>query len=303
MNLVDDIKKLKSKKKAVILAHNYQRPEIQDIADFVGDSFELSLAAANTDASIIVFCGVLFMAETAKIISPLKKVLLPDARAGCPLADMIKPEDVKKLRLEYPGAAVVCYINTSAAVKAECDICCTSSSAVSVVNSLDSDTVIFLPDRNLGRYVSGLTDKKMIIWNGYCPTHEFLSAEDIKKLKKEYPAAKFVVHPECKEEVIKLADEVTSTSGILRYAKTEKSDTFIIGTEEGILHRLGIENPGKRFIHASKYMMCQDMKYITLDSLYASLDKEETEIHIPKDISERAGATIKRMLAAAEKSG
>jgi quinolinate synthase len=296
MNIIDEIEQLKIEKKAVILAHNYQLPEIQDVADFVGDSLELSRTAANTDAKIIVFCGVNFMAETAKILSPMKTVILPDLRSGCPLADMVTVEDVKKLRNENPKASVVCYINTPADVKAECDICCTSSNAVDVVNSVLADTVVFLPDRNLGNYVSKFTNKKMIIWNGFCPTHESLKAEDVLEIKKQYPDAKFVAHPECREEVLKLADKVTSTSGILRYVKADPSKDFIIGTETAILHRLKKENPDKNFIPASRKMFCQNMKYNNLESLHKSLLEEQPEIEVPEKIREKAYETIVRML-------
>lgn len=236
------------------------------------------------------------MAETAKILSPKKTVLLPDLRSGCPMADMVTPEDVKKLRAENPGATVVCYINTSAEVKAECDICCTSSNAVEVVNSVSTDAVIFLPDRNLGNYVSKHTKKKMIIWNGFCPTHENLKVEDVLETKKLYPNAKFVAHPECTEAVLALADKVTSTSGILRYVKTDPAKEFIIGTETAILHRLKKENPDKVFIPASRKMYCPNMKYNNLESLRESLINEEPEIQVPEKIREKAYHTIAKML-------
>lgn len=295
-NTIAEINKLRISKKAIILSHNYQIPEIQDIADIVGDSLELSRTAADTDAEIIVFCGVNFMAETAKILSPQKTVILPDKRSGCPLADMVTPDDIKKLRQENPQAEVVCYINTSAEVKAECDICCTSSSAVDIVNSVSSDTVIFLPDRNLGNYVSKHTKKKMIIWNGYCPTHENLKVNDVLELKKLYPNAKFVAHPECTEDVLKLTDKIASTSGIIKYINTEPSKDFIIGTETAILHRLKKENPEKNFIPASRKMFCPNMKYNNLESLYESLLNEEPEIEVPEKIRQKAYITIKKML-------
>ncbi|MDO8733594.1 MAG: quinolinate synthase NadA [Elusimicrobiota bacterium] len=296
MDIIEEINRLKIEKRAVILSHNYQLPEIQNIADFVGDSLELSRRAASTDAKIIVFCGVHFMAETAKILSPMKTVLLPDLRSGCPLANLITVEDVKKLRLENPQAAFVCYINTSADVKAECDICCTSSNAVDVVNSVSAETVVFLPDRNLGNYVSKHSAKEMIIWNGFCPTHENLKVEDVLELKKIYPAAKFVAHPECTADVLKLADKITSTSGIIKYVKTEPSNDFIIGTETAILHRLKNENPDKNFIPASRKMFCPNMKYNNLESLYESLLNEQPEIDVPEKIREKAFLTIDRML-------
>lgn len=301
MNIIDEINNLKIEKKAVILSHNYQLPEIQDIADFVGDSLELSRIAAATDAEIIVFCGVHFMAETAKILSPMKTVILPDLRSGCPLADMISVEEVALLRRKNPSAAVVCYINTSAEVKAECDICCTSSNAVDIVNSVPADEVVFLPDRNLGRYVSKFTKKKIILWNGFCPTHENLKAEDVVELKKQYPDAKFAAHPECSEDVLKLADKVTSTSGILRYAKTDSSKNFIIGTETAILHRLKKENPDKNFIPASRKMFCQNMKYNNLELLHEALLNEQPEIDVPEKIREKAFSVIDRMLKIGKK--
>lgn len=309
MDTTEEINRLKIEKRAVVLAHNYQLPEIQDIADFVGDSLELSRKAANTDAKIIVFCGVHFMAETAKILSPSKTVLLPDLRSGCPLANMITVEDIKKLRIENPNATYVAYINTSADVKAECDICCTSSNAVNVVNSVSTDTVVFLPDRNLGNYVSKHTSKKMIIWNGYCQTHENLKVEDVLELKKQYPDAKFVAHPECTADVLELADKIASTSGIITYVKTEPSKDFIIGTETAMLHRLKKENPdppdgrraGKNFIPASRKMFCQNMKYNNLSLLYESLLDEQPEIEVPEKIREKAFLAIDRMLKIGKK--
>ncbi|MDD5687307.1 MAG: quinolinate synthase NadA [Elusimicrobia bacterium] len=295
-NIIDDINQLKIEKKAVVLSHNYQLPEIQDIADFVGDSLELSRNALITDAKIIVFCGVHFMAETAKILSPLKVVLLPDMRSSCPLANMITVDDVRRLRHENPKASVVCYINTSADVKAECDICCTSSNAIEIVNSVPSDTVIFLPDRNLGNYVSKYTDKKVIIWNGFCPTHETLKVEDVLELKKQYSNAKFVAHPECREDVLNLADKVTSTSGIIRYVKNDSSNSFIIGTETAILHRLQKENPNKTFIPASRRMFCPNMKYVNLESLHESLLNKQHEIEVPEKIRKKAYLVIQKML-------
>ena len=301
MDIIEEINRLRIEKRAVILAHNYQLPEIQDIADFVGDSLELSRKAAVTDAKIIVFCGVHFMAETAKILSPSKTVLLPDLRSGCPLANTITVEDVRKLRLANPEAAFICYINTSADVKAECDICCTSSNAVDAVNSVSAETVVFLPDRNLGNYVSKHTARKMIIWNGFCPTHENLKAEDVVELKKDYPAAKFVAHPECTADVLQYADKITSTSGIIKYVKTESSKYFIIGTETAILHRLKKESPDKNFIPASRKMFCPNMKYNNLESLYESLVNEQPEIEVPEKISEKAFLTIDRMLKIGKK--
>ncbi|MEW6556212.1 MAG: quinolinate synthase NadA [Elusimicrobiota bacterium] len=296
MDLIEEINRLKVEKKAVILSHNYQLPEIQDIADFVGDSLELSRTAAATNAKIIVFCGVHFMAETAKILSPMKTVILPDLRSGCPLANMVSTEDVQKLRQQHPNATFVCYINTSADVKAECDICCTSSNAVDVVNSVNTEKVVFLPDRNLGNYVAKQTTKKMIIYNGFCPIHENLKKEDVVGLKNQYPDAKFVAHPECTADILELADKVASTSGIINYVKTNLAKHFIIGTETGILHRLKKENPDKNFIPAAPTMFCQNMKYNNIESLYSALDNEQPEIEVPEQIREKAFLTIDRML-------
>ena len=294
--MISRIEQLKKQRQAIILAHNYQRDEVQDIADYVGDSLGLAQTAAKTDAKVIVFCGVHFMAETAKIVSPKKKVILPDLRSGCPLADMVTAEDVKKLRIDNPGAGVVCYINTSADVKAECDICCTSSNAVEVVESLPVETVIFVPDRNLGSYVSKRTKKKMILWEGFCPTHENLKKDDIIQTKKEFPQAEFVAHPECRLEVLELADRVASTSGIIKYVKSSQRGIFIIGTEIGLLHRLKKENPDKYFIAASKQMFCRNMKYNNLELLYSALENEGPEINVQPDTIKKAQSSIRKML-------
>ena len=294
--LSEKIFELKKKRKAVILAHNYQLPEVQDIADFVGDSLELSRCAEKTDAEVIIFCGVLFMAETASIICPDKKVILPDKNAGCPLADMITPEDVKKLKKKFPGRPVVCYVNTPANVKAESDIACTSANAVKVINSIKEDEIIFIPDRHLSEYVQRKTDKKIIHWNGYCPFHEKISTEDIEKAKRNNPDAKVMVHPECRIEVIELADAVLSTSGMIKYAKETNSKKFIVGTEIGIIHRLKKENPEKEFIPASELAFCPTMKTITLEKVLWALEDLKPEIKVPKKIKERALASVNRML-------
>jgi len=240
--VVEKILKLKNEKNAVILAHNYQRPEVQDIGDFVGDSLELSQKAASTDADVILFCGVLFMAETASILSPEKTVLLPDSRAGCPMADMITARQLRQKKQEFPDATVVTYVNSSAEVKAESDYCCTSSNGVKVVQSLENDELIFVPDQYLGDYIAKKTGKKMILWPGYCPTHIRILPEDIIRQKQKYPDAKVVVHPECRPEVIALADDALSTSGIIRYAARDDVSELIVGTEVEILHRLRKEN-------------------------------------------------------------
>ena len=295
--LVEKINRLRKAKKAVILAHNYTRGEVQDVADFVGDSLELSQKAASTEADIICFCGVRFMAETAKILSPEKKVIMPDENAGCPLANMITSRELQKLKKEHPGAAVVCYVNTTAEIKAMCDVCCTSSNAVKVVNSIAEDRqVIFIPDASLGDYTSKKTGRKMILYAGYCPTHHRILAGDIHKMKKLYPDAKVVVHPECLAEVVELADAVTSTSGILRYCRETDAKTFIIGTELGILHRLRKENPGKEFHAASPLSDCPNMKLTTLEKIVWCLEDEKPEITLDPEIIKKARHSIQRML-------
>lgn len=297
-NIPDKIVKLKEKKDAVILAHNYQIGEVQDIADFVGDSLQLSIEASRVEKSIIVFCGVHFMAETAKILNPEKKVLLPDEHSGCPMADMITAEQLRELKKKHPGAVVVCYVNSSAEVKALSDICCTSSNAVKVVKSIPPDNdIIFIPDKYLGSYIQSKTGKKMILWNGYCPTHIRINARNIIELKKEYLDAEVVVHPENIPEVIEIADRVESTGGMLRYIKESNNKTFIIGTEIGIIHRLQKENPEKVFIPAMDKAICPNMKLITLEKVLWSMEEEETEIVVPADIASRAKHAIDTMIA------
>jgi len=295
-DLLRKLKRLKKVRNAVILAHNYQISEIQDVADFVGDSFELSRKAAKTDADVIVFCGVKFMAESAKILSPNKTVLLPAEDAGCPLADMVDVESLREMEKKYPKAKVVTYVNSTAAVKAESYICCTSSNAVKVVESVPAEQVIFVPDKNLGHYVASHTNKEMIIWDGYCPTHNVVGIEDVKRLKKAYPNAPIVVHPECKLEVLALADHVGSTAGILRYAKESNADTLIIGTEEGLIHRLQVENPDKKFLPLRNQFICSNMKKTTLERVVNSLEKMEFEIKIPEEIRTKAYEALVRML-------
>ena len=294
--IVEKISALKKRRNAVILAHNYQLGEVQDIADFVGDSLDLSQRAAETDAGVIVFCGVRFMAETASILCPEKVVLLPDVNAGCPLADMITAERLRAKKREHPQAVVVCYINSSAEVKAESDICCTSANAVEVVESLDAREILFIPDQYLGHYVSARTGKKMILWPGFCPTHVRIKPERIKKLKQEYPKAKVVVHPECRPEVIALADEVASTGGMCRYARRDEVREMVVGTEVGIIHRLRKENPGKRFIPISEQAICPDMKLITLEKVLRSLEEMSPEVKVLEEIRLRAKAAVDKML-------
>ena len=291
------ILKLKNERNAVILVHNYQRPEVQDIGDFVGDSLELSQKAAGTDADVIVFCGVHFMAETASILCPDKTVLLPDAKSGCPMADMITAEQLRQKKKELPNATVVTYINSSAEVKAESDYCCTSSNGVKVVASLENDEIIFVPDQYLGDYIARKTGKKMTLWPGYCPTHVRILPEDIVRHQQKYPRGKTVVHPECRPDVIALADEALSTSGIIRYAARDDVSELIVGTEVEILHRLRKENPGKTFIPASEKAICPNMKRITLEKMLKSLETMSPQIKVAEDIRVKAKAAVDRMLA------
>lgn len=293
---VEEILSLKEQKNAVILVHNYQRGEVQDIGDFVGDSLGLSQSAAGTDAELIVFCGVHFMAETAAILCPEKTVLLPDIESGCPMADMITAKRLRQKKKELPGATVVCYVNSSAEVKAESDICCTSANAVKVIESLDASEVLFVPDQYLGHYVSTQTDRTIHFWPGYCPTHVKITAEDILKMKKEHPQAKAVVHPECRPDVIELADGVFSTSGIIHYARETDAKEIIIGTEIGIIHRLKKENPDKTFIPASRKAICPNMKLITLEKVLWALQDMKHQVTVPEDIRLRAKSAVDKML-------
>jgi len=297
-DITEKILQLKEKRDAVILAHNYQLGEIHDIADFVGDSLDLSQKAAQTDAKVIVFCGVHFMAETASLLCPDKIVLLPDEHAGCPMADMVDVEDLRKKKSESPDAAVVCYINTTAAVKAECDICCTSSNALKVVSSIpEGKPIIFLPDRYLGSYAAAQGGREMILWPGYCPTHQRITAEDIVKLKKQYPEAQVVVHPECRSDVTALADKALGTGGMMRYARESEHTDFIIGTEIGIIYRLRKENPSKRFIPASEQAICPNMKLITLEKILWSLEEMVYQVSVPEELRDKARKSVERMLA------
>ena len=300
ISIENRIIKLKTEKKAVILAHNYQIDEVQDIADFVGDSLQLSQEAAKIKNSIIVFCGVHFMAETAKIISPQRKVLLPDENAGCPMADMITVKELVEFKAKYPDAVVVCYVNTTAGVKALSDICCTSANAVRVVNSIPQDKqIIFVPDKYLGSYVQNQTGREMILWNGYCPTHAGISVKSLASLKKEHPLADILVHPECPPDVADFADKVLSTGQMLIFAKQSDKKEFIIGTEIGIIHRLQKENPGKVFYPVSRHTICPNMKLINLEKILWSLEEEKFEIILDKKIIDGAKNAIERMLAIA----
>ncbi|HNX18143.1 MAG TPA: quinolinate synthase NadA [Methanoregula sp.] len=295
--LQDEILRLKEKKNAIILAHNYQRAEVQDIADVTGDSLELARAATKMDGDIIVFCGVDFMAETAAILSPERTVLLPAPDACCPMAGMVTADELKTARARYPGAAVVCYVNSTADVKAESDICCTSANAVNVVNSVKEDTVIFVPDKNLGQYAARFTKKTVLPWEGFCLVHDRYTPADIARAKEEHPGAVVLVHPECRPEVIDSADHVASTSGILRYVNSSPKEEFIIGTETGILHRLKKENPDKRCYPLSEKAVCMNMKKTDLVKVRDSLATLKPRITVPEDVAARARGAIERMLA------
>lgn len=294
--LAEEIRELKKQREAVILAHYYQRPEIQDVADFVGDSLQLSKQAAGTDAKVIVFCGVHFMAESAAILSPEKTVLLPELEAGCPMADMVDVESLRKRKAEMPGAQVVCYINSSAEVKAECDVCCTSSNAAKVVESLEGD-ILFVPDKNLGTYVSESQNKPLEVWPGFCITHHRLSRADIEQARAEHPEAKVIVHPECREEVWRTADYVGSTAGLIRYAKESEAKEFIIGTESGILHELHKVCPDKKFYLASDKLVCRNMKSTTLPKVRDALRDMKPQITVPEEVRLKAIKALERMYA------
>ena len=296
--LLRQIALLKKEREAVILAHNYQPPEIQDLADFTGDSLELSRIAAKTPAKVIVFCGVQFMGETAAILSPDKTVLLPVLEAGCTLADYATAEELREMKKKHPNAVVVTYVNSSAEVKAETDICCTSANAVEIVKSIDRNLpILFVPDYNLGHYAARMARREIILWDGCCPTHALLSTFAIAKAKKKWPGAQVIMHPECKPETLELADFVGSTSGMLNYVKTQPAGaSFIVGTEVGLLHRLGKENPGKVFHVASDYLICPMMKMTTLKDVKNSLEKMQYVVRVDASIRLRAKAAVDAML-------
>ncbi len=291
-----EIERLKKEKNAVILAHNYQIKEVQEIADYVGDSFELSRIGKEVNAEIIVFCGVKFMAESAAILSPEKKVLLPVEDAGCPLANTIKAEDVRALKRSYPGVPIVTYINSSVEVKAESDYCCTSSNAVDIVNAIDSEKVIFIPDSNLGSFVQEKTDKKLILWDGHCNVHNRVNVEDILRMKALYEDAYVVCHPECRPEVVESCDIACSTSKMIEVAKETDRKTIILVTEEGMRHRLEREVKGKLIAVASPKLMCIDMKKTGLQHVYEALALDQVEVKVSKEITEKALVPLKRML-------
>jgi quinolinate synthase len=295
--LREEIVRLKKKRDAIILAHNYQLPEVQDIADLVGDSLELSRAAATMKGEVIVFCGVDFMAETAAILSPQKIVLLPAIDACCPMADMITADELKLVKSKHPGAAVVCYVNTTAEVKAESDICCTSSNAVKIVNSVKSDTVIFVPDRNLAAYAARFTKKTVLPWEGFCIVHDRITPEDVREARKLHPDAEVLVHPEFRPGVIDLADHVASTSGIIARVGASPAKKFIIGTEIGILHRLTTMFPEKKCYPLSGSAICKNMKRTDLAKVLRSLKTMKPRITVPEEVASRARVAIERMLA------
>jgi quinolinate synthase len=285
---------LRRARNAVLLVHNYQVPAVQRVADHLGDSLVLARLGAESDADLIVLCGVHFMAETAKILNPSTKVVLPSLKAGCPMADMISVEQLRAFKAEHPGAPVVCYVNTSAAVKAESDVCCTSSNAVRVVESLGADEILFVPDKNLGAYVASQTGLNVIPWDGFCYVHNMFTPEDVVLATSAHPDALVVVHPECPPEVIEMADHVASTEGMVRLA--EEHDSLIIGTEIGLVERLKREFPGKRFYPLSPFAVCRNMKMIDLPRVVWSLDNEQHEIEVPGNVIDGARRALERML-------
>lgn len=295
--MIKEILALKEERQATILAHNYQLPQVQDVADIVGDSLELSRAAARLDSDVIIFCGVDFMAETAAILSPQKKVVLPVKGAWCPMAHMITPKQLRDLMALNPEAAVVCYVNSTAEIKAMSDVCCTSANGVAVVNSLSEREVIFVPDRNLAAYVASHTDKKIIPWNGYCYVHDQLTAEEVRAARAEHPNAEVLVHPECRPEVIDQADFVYSTAGMGKHARASSARELIIGTEIGMIYRLKKENPDKEFYPLSAKAVCQNMKKTDLSEVLRALQTLEPQVTVPEETAMRARASIERMLA------
>lgn len=297
--LKERLEQLKKERNAIVLAHYYQRDEIQEVADFRGDSFLLAQKAAETDADVIVFCGVHFMGESAKILAPDKTVIIPDERAGCPMADMVNVDGLRKLKAQHPDATVITYINSSADVKAETDIVCTSSNAIKIVNSAPTDKVIWVPDKNLGDWVSKHTDKEMIIWEGYCNTHDMLTIKDIEEMRAAHPEAEVVVHPECRPEVVAAADFVGSTTAIIKYCRESEATAFIVGTEDGTGYQLRKDSPDKTFHFASKYLVCPNMKVNNLKKLVRALERMEPEIYVPPQVADKARTSLERMLEVA----
>ena len=297
-SLIEKLGRLKRERRAVILAHNYQRPEVQDAADFVGDSLGLSRQAAKAEARVILFCGVDFMAETAAILCPGKKVLVPDTHAGCPMANMVTARELRQLKAKHPDAAVVCYVNSSAAVKAESDICCTSANAVQVLESIPKEReIIFVPDQSLGDYAARKTGRKVILWPGYCPTHHRILADGIRQARAAHPGAVVVTHPECTRDVLDLSDFVASTTGILNLCRENPAKEFIVGTEMGLMHRLRKENPGKTFHLVTPLSDCPNMKLNTLEKMVWSLEDLVYEVRVEEGVAALARRSIERMLA------
>ena len=296
--LKEQIRQLAKDRNALLIAHNYQRDEIQEIADITGDSLALSMEAAKTDKPVIVFCGVHFMAESAAILAPEKTVLLPRVDAGCPMADMVTAEKLRELKQQHPDATVVTYVNSSAAVKAESDICCTSSNAISVARSLEAKKLLLVPDRNLGRYIAKhVPDKECIFWEGYCPTHDRLQTEEIKRIKQQHPDALFMAHPECRPEILDLADHICSTSGMYDFAANNPARKFIVGTENGILWRLRKDNPEKEFILPSRSLICPNMKLTSLEDILKCLQTMEPQVTVDEETRHKAKGSLDRMLA------
>ena len=298
MSISDEIRSLAAEKKAVILAHNYTRGEVQDVADYTGDSLELARKATDVEADVIVFCGVYFMAETAAILNPDKTVLIPDPSAGCPMADMITGAQLRELKARRPGAKAVCYVNSTAEVKAECDICVTSGNAERVMATFaPGEEIIFVPDQHLGGHISGRLGREYTLWPGYCPTHQLITAKAIADARNEHPGAPVMVHPECAKDVREAADHALSTGGMCRFARESDAKELIVGTEIGILHRLRKENPGKAFHPVSDRVVCPNMKKTTLENLAAALREMKTRVTVPEEISVRARRAIEAMLA------
>lgn len=294
--LANRLNNLKKEKNAVLLVHNYQRPEVQDVADFLGDSFGLSVQASKTDADVIVFCGVRFMAETAKILNPSKTVIHPEPDAMCPMAAMIDSEGLRLMKKEHPDAVTVGYVNTTADVKTEIDICCTSANAVKVVKSIKENKLIFVPDSNLGLFIKKhVPEKEIILWPGFCPTHQNITKEDLLALKKNHPDSEILVHPECTPDIIDIADFVASTEGIIRYVRSSRKHEFIIGTEREICYRLRNDNPGKLFYHTEK-SICPNMKKITIDKVIHSLEHLDHKVELDKETMEKARIPLKKMI-------
>ncbi len=298
MNIQEEILRLKKERHAVILAHNYCRGEVQDLADFTGDSLELARKATQVEADVIVFCGVYFMAETAAILNPTKTVLIPEPSAGCPMADMITGEQLRTLKAKHPNAVAVCYVNSTAEVKAECDLCVTSGNAEKVMATVSRDKeVLFVPDQHLGSHISAKEGRTYVLWPGYCPTHARLTAKAIADARQKYPNAPVLVHPECPKDVRDAADEQLSTGGMCRYAKESAAQTILVGTEVGILHRLRKENPNKTFIPVSEALVCPNMKKTTVENLYEALKEMKTRVVVPEEIATKAKKAIDAMLA------